>query len=121
MKFPSQKVFLPTRTPFTHIRVESDEKVYLDNPNQLYAICSNTPEKGTVYQIFFLNMLSIAHKLKLPQNGEFIVDDLYLFEIVGRKKSFHQIKDHQKSFIVCGEIERGINAKIPLWAFGFLH
>jgi len=102
-------------------QIESDEKVYLDNPNQLYAICSNSPEIGTVREIFFLNMLSVSHELRLPQNGDFIVDDLYLFEIGGRKKSFHQINDHQKSFIVCDEIEHGIEARIPLWIFGFLY
>lgn len=102
-------------------QVKTYEKVYPDNPNQLHAICSNSPEKGTIREIFFLNMLSVAHKLRLPLNGDFIVDDLYLFEIGGRKKSFRQIKGLQKSFVVCDEIEHGIDAKIPLWLFGFLY
>lgn len=99
----------------------SPAKVYLDNTNQLFAISSGTPEKGTIRETYFLNMLSQKHSVKLPQNGDFLVDDFYLFEVGGRKKSFQQVKSHKNSYIACDGIERGIGARIPLWLFGFLY
>ena len=73
-------------------QVEAYSKVFLENPNQLFAISSSAPEKGTVRETFFLNMLSQKHELKLPKNGDFLVDDIYLFEVGGKNKSFEQVK-----------------------------
>lgn len=102
-------------------KLESPEKIYLDNPNQLFAICSTRPEKGTVRETFFLNSLSMKHRVTLPANGDFLVDDSYLFEIGGRRKNFEQIKNHQNSFVASDDMEQGVGKKIPLWLFGFLY
>jgi predicted AAA+ superfamily ATPase len=102
-------------------QLESPSKVFLENPNQLYAISSPTPEKGTVRETFFLNMVSHKHKVTMPINGDFLVDDVYLFEVGGKKKNFHQVKGEQNGYLACDEIERGAGAKLPLWLFGFLY
>jgi len=102
-------------------QLESPSKIYLDNPNQLYAISSTLPEKGTVRETFFLNAVSQKHQVRMPINGDFLVDGKYLFEVGGKKKSFDQIKSEPNSFIACDETERGIGSKIPLWLFGFLY
>jgi predicted AAA+ superfamily ATPase len=102
-------------------QLESPSKVYLENPNLLYAICSNAPEKGTVRETFFLNTVSQKHQVQMPLNGDFLVDQALLFEVGGKKKDFSQIKAHQKAYLACDDIEQGAGAKIPLWLFGFLY
>jgi len=102
-------------------QTESIDKVYLDNPNQLFAISSEDPEIGNVRETFFLSMLSQNHKVHLPINGDFLVDGRYLFEVGGKKKTFKQIKSEENGFLACDDMEIGIGNKIPLWLFGFLY
>lgn len=102
-------------------QLETPSKIYLENPNQLYAIASQAPEVGTVRETFFLNMVSQKHKVRLPAQGDFLIDNDYLFEVGGRKKSFHQIKAEKNGYLACDDIERGVREKIPLWLFGFLY
>jgi len=101
-------------------RLESQAKIFLDNPNQLFAISSESTAKGTIRETFFLNQVSMNQKVRLPKNGDFFVNNL-LFEIGGRSKSFHQVKSDRHSYVVCDDIERGRQRKIPLWLFGFLY
>lgn len=101
-------------------QIEAPDKVYLENTNQLFAIATN-PEKGTLRETFFLNMVSERHIVRVPQTGDFLVDDSYLFEVGGRSKTFHQIKTPPHSYLACDDIELGIGHKIPLWLFGFLY
>jgi len=102
-------------------KIESADKVYLDNTNPLFAISPESPEKGTIRETFFLNMLAQNHQVTLPLNGDFLIDDGYLFEVGGKKKNFEQMKAHEKAFLACDDIELGIGNKIPLWLFGFLY
>ncbi len=95
-------------------------KIYLNNPNLNNCYCEKN-EIGTIREEFFLNMLSIEHKLLYPKNGDFLVDEEWLFEIGGKNKGFKQIKDLQNSFIAADGIEIGFKNKIPLWLFGFLY
>jgi len=102
-------------------QLETPAKVYLENPNQLYAIASQEPNKGTLRETFFLNMVSSKHTIKLPKNGDFIVDDRCCFEVGGRNKSFSQLRSEKDAYLACDNIEKGIGARIPLWLFGFLY
>lgn len=98
------------------------KKIYLNNPNQIYAISSKGKENiGTIRETFFINMLSVMHKVSMPKKGNFYIDNKYTFEIGGRNKSFEQIKDINNSFLAIDDIETGIGNKIPLWLFGFLY
>ncbi len=101
--------------------IESTSKIYLDNSNQLYAISSESPEKGTVRETFFFNSVSEKNTVQMPGDGDFLVNRHYLFEVGGRNKNFDQIKEHKNAFLACDEIEQGSGAKIPLWLFGFLY
>lgn len=102
--------------------LEKPEKIYLNNTNQIYAISKKGRENiGTLRETFFINMLSAMHNVSSPQQGDFLVDDQYTFEIGGKNKSFKQIKDVHKSFLVVDDIETGIGNRIPLWLFGFLY
>jgi predicted AAA+ superfamily ATPase len=102
-------------------RLETPDKVYLDNTNQFFAISSKNPEKGTLRETFFLTMLSQNHEIKIPESGDFLIDGHYLFEVRGKNKSFEQVKSHPNSFLALDDIELGLGNKIPLWLFGFLY
>ncbi len=102
--------------------LEKPDKIYLNNPNQIYAISSKSKANtGTIRETFFINMLSVMHKVSMPKKGDFYIDNKYTFEIGGRNKSFEQIKDINNSFLAIDDIETGIGNKIPLWLFGFLY
>ncbi|MEA1879162.1 MAG: AAA family ATPase [Campylobacterota bacterium] len=95
------------------------EKIYFNNTNLHYAYC-NTPNIGTIREVFFKSML-FEHTLNIPKKGDFLVDNTYTFEIGGKNKNYKQIKDIPSSYIVADDIEIGSGNKIPLWLFGFLY
>jgi predicted AAA+ superfamily ATPase len=100
-------------------QVEGPEKIYLDNPNQLYAISKLAQNMGAVRELFFLTMLANQHEVTAPKKGDFCIDDSLLFEIGGRKKELP--KSDPAIYLACDDIETGIKSKIPLWLFGFLY
>jgi hypothetical protein len=101
-------------------KMSSPDKLFLDNPNLMFAL-SGSPEIGTIRETFFYNQLSRVCKINYPDKGDFLVDDRYLFEVGGPKKSFNQIKDVENSFLAIDGVEFGRGNKIPLWLFGFLY
>lgn len=98
----------------------SPEKIYLDNPNMMYAIVADA-DVGTARECFFASQVGQGHGLAYPKKGDFLVDDRYLFEVGGKGKSFDQIKDVPDSFVVNDGVESTRGNKIPLWLFGFLY
>jgi len=87
------------------------EKLYLNNTNISHAYCQNS-DIGTRREQFFVNQLSLNHTLHYSKVGDFLVDEKYIFEIGGSKKSFKQtsvplegIKDIENSFTVSDDIE----------------
>lgn len=103
-------------------KLEIEEKIYLQNPNQLYAISSSKDsEIGTVRETFFISMMSLNHQISLPKKGGFIINKKYVFEVGGKNKNFEQLKDIKNSFVAIDDIEIGVKRKIPLWLIGFLY
>ena len=97
------------------------DKIYCENPNEMYALCPQA-EIGCIRETFFLNQIRASkHSATYPKQGDFIVDDCYLFEIGGKTKSFDQIKDIPNSFLAIDDIEIGFGSRIPLWMFGLLY
>lgn len=97
------------------------DKIYCDNTNLMHALAVN-PDSGTIRETFFLNQLrSAGHRVTYPPQGDFLVDDYYLFEVGGAKKKFIQIKDIPDSFVAADGMETGVGNKIPLWLFGFMY
>jgi len=95
------------------------EKIYFNNTNLHYAYC-DTPQKGTIREVFFKSML-FEHTLTVPKKGDFFIDNKYTIEIGGKSKSYKQIKNIPHSYIASDDIEIGSGNKIPLWLFGFLY
>jgi len=57
----------------------------------------------------------------LPDKGDVLVDNTYLFEIGGKSKTKKQIGHVENAFTVNDDIEIGFQNSIPLWLFGFLY
>lgn len=95
------------------------QKVLFNNSSLLYAL--GYADTGKVRETFFAAMMAEDHDIAYPKAGDLIVDNRYLFEVGGARKSFDQIKDIPDSFIAADELDCGIGNKIPLWLFGFLY
>jgi predicted AAA+ superfamily ATPase len=102
-------------------QINKPEKLYLRNTNLIYTLAEENAVTGNLRETFFINQLSYHHKLNLPKNGDFLVDDTYTFEVGGKNKTLKQISTLHNAFIVKDNIETGINQTIPLWMFGFLY
>ncbi len=102
-------------------RMAKPEKIFLNNSNLLYTLQPNLANTGTVRETFFQNQLSVKHKINLPKNGDFIVDDKYVFEIGGKSKTNKQIINIRDAYIVADNLEYGFKNKLPIWLFGFLY
>jgi uncharacterized protein len=48
------------------------------------------------------------------QKGDFIVDNKYVFEVVGAQKSFTQMADLQDSYLAIDDVQMGRGNKITL-------
>jgi len=101
--------------------MQKPEKIYLDNSSLAFALAQQTPNPGNIRETFFASQLKVGHKVAYPSNGDFIVDNQWLFEVGGAKKTFKQIADLPNSFIAADDLEFGNGNKIPLWLFGMLY
>jgi 5'(3')-deoxyribonucleotidase len=68
----------------------------------------------------FHKRMIITHRKDLVE-GDYLIDDLYVFEVGGASKTFKQIKDIPNSYLALDEIEFGTGNIIPLYLFGFLY
>ena len=94
------------------------EKVYLENTNLMFALASDI-NIGNIRETFFSNQLFSAHELSFSGNGDFMIDNTYIIEMGGHRKSYEQIKDMPNSYLAADDIEIGNGNRIPLWLFGF--
>jgi hypothetical protein len=102
-------------------QLNKPEKIYLHNPNLIYALADGGVDKGNLRETFFINQLSESHQLTYPKQGDFLVDNTWLFEVGGINKTRKQIAGIDKAFVTADDIEIGSPQKIPLWLFGFLY
>lgn len=97
------------------------EKIYLDNTNLAYCLATSNVNEGNARETFFANQCAVGHKLSTCKQGDFMVDDKYIFEVGGKNKGYAQIKNIENSYIAMDDIESGFGNKIPLWLFGFTY
>ena len=96
------------------------DKIFLGNTNLMHVLCPSV-HKGNERETYFMSQLAVLHDVKHPLKGDFLIDDRYLFEVGGRKKSFEQIADIADSFLAVDDTEVGHGNRIPLWMFGFIY
>ena len=102
-------------------RLSKPDKIYLQNTNLMFAITGPSSDPGNLRETFFLNQVSVKHRIGYTQICDFMVDDQILFEIGGKNKSRRQIKGMENAFLAIDNIETGYLNEIPLWLFGFLY
>lgn len=95
-------------------------KIFLGNTNLMHVLCPLV-NKGNERETLFCSLLHVNNDVKHPLKGDFLVNDKYLFEVGGRKKSFEQIADVPNSFLAVDDTEVGYGNRIPLWLFGFTY
>ncbi|MCR4573384.1 MAG: AAA family ATPase [Lentisphaeria bacterium] len=96
------------------------DKILLNNTNLMHALCPAI-DRGNERETFFLSQMVAEHDVKMPQKGDFLVDDQYLFEVGGKRKTFDQIKDLPQSYLAVDDTEIGSTNRIPLWMFGLTY
>lgn len=103
-------------------KLAKPDKVYMENPNILYALAPDKADIGTVRESFAVNSLSESHLVEYGKiQGDFKVDSRYTFEIGGRSKDFSQIAGVPDSYIFADDWDIPDGAKLPLWMLGFLY
>lgn len=103
-------------------KLTKPNKVYMENPNILYALAPAKVEIGTLRETFAINSLSESHNVEYGKaQGDFKVDGKYTFEIGGRSKDYSQIAGMKDSYIFADDWDMPDGAKLPLWMLGFLY
>lgn len=97
------------------------EKIYLHHPNLMYCLSSEQADKGNIRESFFVNQVQYIYTIQYPEQGDFLVNNKWLFEIGGKNKGKKQIRDHTNAWLALDGIETGFGNTIPLWLFGFLY
>ena len=95
-------------------------KILFDNPSVMQAL-GISHKTGTLRESFVASMLSIAGRLTAAEEGDFMLDHKYLFEVGGKNKGYRQIADKPDSYVLADNIEIGFGYKIPIWLPGFLY
>lgn len=102
-------------------KMQKPDKIYLHNPNMLYALCTKD-NIGTVRECFAVNQLSTNHIVEYGKaQGDYKIDGKITIEVGGKDKSFDQIADIPDSYILADSMEFPIGKKLPLWLVGFLY
>lgn len=102
--------------------LQKPEKIFLENPNLLYAFAPTTLDIGMVRETFVLNQLKAVHKVHYPEkDGDIFVDEQYVFEIGGKSKKQDQLAHTANSYIIADEWDFKVGNKIPIWLFGLLY
>lgn len=101
--------------------LQKPEKIYLNNTTLLYSLAEDLANLGSVRETFFLSQLLPFHIIQMPQQGDFIVDNKYTFEIGGKGKNNKQIIGIKDALIVKDDLETPANGVLPLWMFGLLY
>ncbi len=105
-----------------HALVRDAEKIYLDNPNLLFALNAEVgkePLVGLIRELFVISSLQNAnYHVFFSQPGDIECDNS-IFEIGGKSKTSSQLKG-QDGYLIKDDLLIGNPKIIPLYLFGFL-
>jgi hypothetical protein len=102
-------------------QLNKPEKIYLNNPNFMYALTERIANIGTIRETFFFNQLMVKHVVNYSAKGDFLIDSNLTFEVGGKKKNQKQIASLENAYIAADNIEYAYKKVIPVWLFGFLY
>lgn len=95
------------------------QKVLFNNTSIMVAL--EEENIGKARETFVASMLSPRYTIGYPKKGDILIENRYLLEVGGKRKSFEQIADMPDSFLVVDDTVVGMGNKIPIWLFGFLY
>ena len=77
---------------------------------------------GTGRETFFCHQLKSAGLLvRVPKQGDFLVENRFLFGVGGRSKGKRQIATSKDVYLIRDDIDCGFGNVIPLWMLGMLY
>ena len=117
----SRLTYSAQKSAFGLTRLQKPDKIYLENTNLMFALAETVPNAGNVRETFFANQLRHSHRVNIAEQGDFLIDGRYTFEIGGGKKGNRQIEDLPDAYIAADNMEYGLRNKVPLWLFGLLY
>ncbi|MEY5047358.1 MAG: hypothetical protein RLZZ175_717 [Bacteroidota bacterium] len=101
--------------------LQKPEKIYFENTNLAYALGGDT-NIGTIRETFVFNQLKQQFSITSFAQGDFLVDNKFVFEVGGKSKSNKQIESFPDSFRVLDDYDfTSIKNVIPIWLLGFLY
>lgn len=95
-------------------------KIYLDNPNMVYALSATEPDVGNMRETIFIAWMKDLYPLFASAISDFEIDGR-TFEVGGKKKGKKQLAEASEGYIVKDDIEYAYQNIIPLWMFGFVY
>lgn len=96
------------------------EKVYLDNPNLIYALMGEDANIGNIRETFFYNQTRLTEKVTASKIADFCIGK-YTFEVGGAGKGRKQIQGVDNVYVVRDDTEYAVGNVLPLWSFGLLY
>ena len=96
------------------------DKIYLDNPNLVYALGKADADTGNVRETFFLNQIRVNHDVLSSPVSDFLVEGM-TFEVGGRNKKQKQLQGVPDGYVVKDDIEAGYMNVVPLWQLGLTY
>ncbi len=96
------------------------EKIYLDNPNIMYALVGEGQDVGNVRETFFFNQMRVRHTVTASKISDFEIAGA-TFEVGGKNKTQAQLKDAERGYVVKDDVEYGHGNVVPIWAFGLTY
>lgn len=93
------------------------EKIFIDNPNLMYALGSDMTNVGNLRETFFYNQMRVNNDVMSAKSTDFRIGKI-IFEVGGAKKGLKQLEGNPDGVVVRDDIEYGHGRFIPLWHFG---
>lgn len=97
------------------------EKLFLNNTNLMYALAKDNVNTGNLRETFFVNQFKHLATIHLAEQGDFLINEKYTFEVGGKNKTQVQLKNINNGYIAKDNIEIGFGNVIPVWLFGFMY
>lgn len=93
------------------------EKIFVDNPNLMYALQGQNVNPGSRRETVFYNQMRVNNEVIAAKHTDFCIGK-YSFEVGGHKKGQKQLEGDPNGIVVRDDIEFGHANIVPLWHFG---
>jgi predicted AAA+ superfamily ATPase len=102
--------------------LQKPEKIYLDNPNLLFALGRDEGvNEGGLRETFVFSQLRQQLEVFAHDKADFETANGLVFEIGGKNKGSQQITGLSDAYIFSDNLDFAVGRKIPLWLVGLLY